>query len=568
MLDDGTGQCLIDPRGAEVFPGATDVWYGPSEWPQVRIPERHRGVRLAGRHCSSTDKYRYTEYRLQPNQEPSTPSAHSAASAASASRARKARWRNCCARGNKTQAALLARFDSNHDGASERRGVGPGARSRPPAGSRRPAWRTPRPPSLNVLANPADGRAFLLAASDGETLARKFRRRSAGRPRRVSWAARPPSPGCCCTSDRIRTVNNPLLELESLPAFGRIEASHARPALEKVLAENRARLAELTAQARPDLRLAGRPGRGAELPVEPRLEPDRPFERGRELGADARGVQRMRAAADRVFLGTRAERRACRPAMPTCCSMRAPRSIRRSARWWRTRCAIFAWPESICRPTKRPATAKSRSGSRSWPPSFPRMCSMPGAPIRAASPTARNLPGLPANAIDRAAADAREANQPGWLFKLDQPTYMTIMASAESEQLRRDIYEAWVTRASELGPERRAVRQQSHHCRNPAAASRAGRACWVSRTLPTTPWPRAWRRAASRCSAFWTTWRGAACPRRARSSRISKNSRAASSTPGTWRSTANGCRKAASRSRRRRCGPIFRCPRCCPACSR
>ncbi len=29
---------------------------------------------------------------------------------------------------------------------------------------------------------------------------------------------------------------------------------------------------------------------------------------------------------------------------------------------------------------------------------------------------------------------------------------MTIMASAESEQLRRDIYEAWVTRASELGP--------------------------------------------------------------------------------------------------------------------
>ena len=62
------------------------------------------------------------------------------------------------------------------------------------------------------------------------------------------------------------------------------------------------------------------------------------------------------------------------------------------------------------------------------------------------------LAGLPANAVDRAAADAREANQAGWLFKLDQPTYMTIMASAESEQLRRDIYEAWVTRASELGP--------------------------------------------------------------------------------------------------------------------
>jgi oligopeptidase A len=62
------------------------------------------------------------------------------------------------------------------------------------------------------------------------------------------------------------------------------------------------------------------------------------------------------------------------------------------------------------------------------------------------------LAGLPSNAIDRAAADAREANQPGWLFKLDQPTYMTVMTSAASEQLRRDIYEAWVTRGSDLGP--------------------------------------------------------------------------------------------------------------------
>jgi len=62
------------------------------------------------------------------------------------------------------------------------------------------------------------------------------------------------------------------------------------------------------------------------------------------------------------------------------------------------------------------------------------------------------LAGLPSNAVDRAAADAKEANQAGWLFKLDQPTYMTVMTSAENAQLRHDIYEAWVTRASDLGP--------------------------------------------------------------------------------------------------------------------
>jgi len=62
------------------------------------------------------------------------------------------------------------------------------------------------------------------------------------------------------------------------------------------------------------------------------------------------------------------------------------------------------------------------------------------------------LAGLPSNAVERAAADAREAKQSGWLFKLDQPTYMTVLTNAESAELRRDIYEAWVTRGSDVGP--------------------------------------------------------------------------------------------------------------------
>src|SRR3984957_7322457 len=46
-------------------------------------------------------------------------------------------------------------------------------------------------------------------------------------------------------------MENPLLEIDALPAFDRITAAHARPALERVLADNRARLAELTAQPAP-----------------------------------------------------------------------------------------------------------------------------------------------------------------------------------------------------------------------------------------------------------------------------------------------------------------------------
>ena len=46
-------------------------------------------------------------------------------------------------------------------------------------------------------------------------------------------------------------MENPLLEIDALPAFDRIAPAHARPALERVLADNRARLAELMTQPEP-----------------------------------------------------------------------------------------------------------------------------------------------------------------------------------------------------------------------------------------------------------------------------------------------------------------------------
>src|SRR5450755_4335269 len=49
-------------------------------------------------------------------------------------------------------------------------------------------------------------------------------------------------------------MDNPLLEFGPLPAFDRIRAGHARPALERILGENRATLAALTAQPAPTFR--------------------------------------------------------------------------------------------------------------------------------------------------------------------------------------------------------------------------------------------------------------------------------------------------------------------------
>ena len=103
------------------------------------------------------------------------------------------------------------------------------------------------------------------------------------------------------------------------------------------------------------------------------------------------------------------------------------------------------------------------------------------------------------------------------------------MTSAESAQLRRDIYEAWVTRGSELGPERRALRQQCRSSPRYCRCVTSSRSCSASRTTPTTLWPPAWRRAASRSSRFWTTWRAGAGRPRVRNFRTSKSLRAASS---------------------------------------
>jgi len=62
------------------------------------------------------------------------------------------------------------------------------------------------------------------------------------------------------------------------------------------------------------------------------------------------------------------------------------------------------------------------------------------------------LAGLPANTVQRARQAAEAAGQSGWLLSLDAPNYQSVLTHAQSETLRREFYEAWVTRASDQGP--------------------------------------------------------------------------------------------------------------------
>ncbi len=246
-------------------------------------------------------------------------------------------------------------------------------------------------------------------------------------------------------------MNNPLLELDSLPAFGRIEAGHARPALEKVLADNRLRLAELTAQPHPTFA-------SLVVPVE---------ELSYRLSRVWSPIGHLNAVANSADM--REAYNECVPLLTAYSSELGQNTGLQAAYAY-----VLQHEGSTLDPAQRKVVENALrdfrlAGVDLGPDQKTRYCEVAQRLAQLATKFSENvldagraytrsvtdsaeLAGLPANAVDRAAADAREANQPGWLFKLDQPTYMTVMASAESAQLRRDIYEAWITRASELGP--------------------------------------------------------------------------------------------------------------------
>ena len=62
------------------------------------------------------------------------------------------------------------------------------------------------------------------------------------------------------------------------------------------------------------------------------------------------------------------------------------------------------------------------------------------------------LAGLPESAVAAAKAMAVAKELDGWLFTLDFPSYLPVMTYSENRELREECYRAFVTRASDQGP--------------------------------------------------------------------------------------------------------------------
>ena len=64
----------------------------------------------------------------------------------------------------------------------------------------------------------------------------------------------------------------------------------------------------------------------------------------------------------------------------------------------------------------------------------------------------QELAGLPAGALGLMAQTAKQRNMEGWVLTLEFPSYIPVITYADNRDLRREMYEAYVTRASDAGP--------------------------------------------------------------------------------------------------------------------
>ena len=62
----------------------------------------------------------------------------------------------------------------------------------------------------------------------------------------------------------------------------------------------------------------------------------------------------------------------------------------------------------------------------------------------------QKIKGIPKDVLEQAKINAKKQNKKGWLFTLDFPCYLPIMQYADNRELRKQIYYAYATKASEL----------------------------------------------------------------------------------------------------------------------
>ncbi|TVQ86252.1 MAG: M3 family peptidase [Chromatiaceae bacterium] len=245
-------------------------------------------------------------------------------------------------------------------------------------------------------------------------------------------------------------MDNPLLEDRLLPAYSRIRPEHAEPAIDHLLAAGRALIATLSARA-------------DEATWDNFVEPIE--EEDDRLARAWSPVSHLNAVVNSETL--RAAYNACLPKLSDYAT-----EVGQNLDLYRGYQRVAAQPDLDSAQRKMltntlrdlhlagvdlPPAQKARY--REISQELSRLTNRFAEHVLDATnawhkhlPEPTRLAGLPESALALARQQARERDLDGCVLTLDLPSYLPVMKYAEDRDLRREVYEAYVTRASDLGP--------------------------------------------------------------------------------------------------------------------
>ncbi|MFI4868102.1 MAG: M3 family metallopeptidase [Steroidobacterales bacterium] len=247
------------------------------------------------------------------------------------------------------------------------------------------------------------------------------------------------------------TPDNPLLEDTPLPRFDAIRPEHVEPAMSRVIAEQRACVAQIEAVAAP----------GFSTVVEP-LE-----ELRHRLSRVWSPIGHLNAVMNSEPL--RAVYNACLPMLSEYHT-----DLAQSERLYRAYAQISEREGARLDPVQRQVIEHALRDFRLAGVTLdaPRKARFKAVMMELSRLSAKfdenvldatnawshhvsdrgRLVGINDAIVEQARRRAQEKGVGGWVFGLDQPTYIAVMTDGESEELRRIFYQAWSTRASGQGP--------------------------------------------------------------------------------------------------------------------